>query len=151
MFQKHVASIALLGLLSSPALASIPEAEIPRLINLIVQAESSGRPHIVGDEGRARGLMQIQKATWQEYTRISWDRAFDADWNLKIGEAHVRSIIKRYGRRASYALVIYTYNTGKFIKPGRKLPTWTKKHKNKIYRSVFRSVDVYGSMGVYSL
>lgn len=113
------------------------ESEIPSLINTIIQAESSGRPDLVGDHGRSIGLMQLQKSVWQRYTRLSFDRAFDADLNRKIGEAHVRHIIKQYGRRASCALVIYTYNTGRFC--GGALPSWTKHHPNNIYRGIFVS------------
>lgn len=122
--------------LAAPAHAQIAETEIPGLVNIIIKAESSGRPHAIGDKGRSRGLMQIQKPTWRRYTGLSFDRAFDADLNRKIGEKHVRSIIERYGRKASRALVIYTYNTGKFCKG--KLPAWTKKHPNDTYRRVFK-------------
>jgi soluble lytic murein transglycosylase-like protein len=123
-------------LFSQPARA-MSKAEIPSLIDAIIQAESSGRPTAIGDHGRARGLMQIQECVWQKYTRASFDRAFDADMNRKVGESHVRHIIKRYGPRASRALVIYTYNTGRFCKGA--LPSWTKHHPNMIYRSIFLS------------
>lgn len=120
----------------SPA-AAMAGSEIPSIINTIIQAESSGRPYVIGDGGHARGLMQIQESVWRRYTKASFDLAFDADWNRKIVEAHVRHIIKRYGPRASRALVIYTYNTGRFC--SGELPGWTKRHPNKIYRNVFLS------------
>ena len=62
---------------------------------------------------------------------------------------HMRIVVPRYGGpevisaveedvptpRANEALVVYTYNTGKFC-PG-DLPGWTKRHPNDTYRGIF--------------
>lgn len=134
--RRFAAAIIFLILLCKPAHAFVSEAEIPAIVNTIVQAESSGRPWLSGDHGKSRGLMQLQKGVWERYTKVSFDRAFDADMNRKIGEAHVRHIIKRYGSRASRALVIFTYNTGRFSRG--QIPMWTARHRNNIYRAIFR-------------
>lgn len=111
--------------------------DVPALMETIIAAESSGRAGAVGDGGKARGLCQIQRATWERYTSASWDRAFDPALNRQVGEKIVRDIVKRYGNRATRAMVIYTYNTGRFVKAGGNLPSWTRNHPNRIYRGVF--------------
>ncbi len=126
-------------LICSNAFASISESQIPQIINTIIQAESSGNPKAIGDGGESRGLMQIKKATWQKYTRLPFERAFDASANRKVGEAYVRAIIERYGDRASLPLVIYTYNTGHFVGINKKVPVWTLHHPNLIYREIFNA------------
>lgn len=108
--------------------------DIPSVVSTIIQAESSGQPHAIGDHGQSRGLMQIKFATWRRYSRLPFRTAFDAVQNRKVGEAHVRRIVEHYGRTASPALVILTYNTGHFYK---HLPKWILKHPNKIYRRIF--------------
>jgi len=110
---------------------------IGQLVPQIIQAESSGNARAVGDHGRARGLMQIQEATWKQYTAEPWSRAFDPDLNVKVGTRILRQIEARYGSRATAALVIYSYNTGRFCKGS--LPPWTKKHPNRIYRKIFQA------------
>ncbi len=122
-------------LASASARAAVSEAEIPGIVNTIIQAESSGRAWVVGDGGKARGLMQIQRPTWERYTTESWDKAFDPAVNRAVGTKIVRSLVKTYGPRATEALVIYSYNTGRIAKSG--LPAWTAKHPNKIYRNIF--------------
>ena len=108
---------------------------LDRLVEKIISAESSGRSWLSGDHGRSRGLMQIQRANWQKYTTESWDRAFEPALNKMVGTSMVREIVKKYGTRANEALVVYTYNTGKFCTGD--LPEWTKRHPNDIYRRIF--------------
>lgn len=132
---RNIVAAAVLFFWAAPAFAAV---NVPVLMDKIIAAESSGRAHAVGDGGKARGLCQIQKATWERYSAESWDRAFDPAVNRAVGERIVRDIEKRYGARASEALVVYTYNTGRFVKAGRSLPAWTKKHPNRVYREIFR-------------
>src|SRR3990167_3957563 len=56
--------VSLMLFLTAQAWALTP-GELDALVPTIIAAESSGRAHAVGDCGRARGLMQIQKATWK--------------------------------------------------------------------------------------
>ncbi len=136
------ASLFVLALFTvTSAFAQVSGAQFNTLINDIIQAESSGRAHVVGDGGKARGLMQIQKATWDRHTSYSWDLAFNPVINRQVGELIVKDIIKKYGARATAARVIYTYNTGRFLKSGKALPRWTKKHPNRIYRKYFNAAD----------
>lgn len=117
------------------AKAELSSQELGRLIEKIILAESSGRSGLVGDYGRSRGLMQIQKANWQKYTSESWDRAFEPTLNKAVGTSIVKDIAKKYGARANRGLIVYTYNTGKFCKG--ELPEWTKRHPNDIYRGIY--------------
>jgi len=124
---------AVLILAAAPAQAA--QIDVPALVQTIIQAESSGRAHVAGDGGKARGLMQIQRATWERYSTESWDRAFDPATNRAVGERIVRDIIRRQGAAATPARVVFEYNTGR--RPKAVLPAWTLNHPNRIYRTVF--------------
>ena len=119
----------------STAFAQVQESQIPSLINIIVSAESAGDPKATGDHGQSRGLLQIKKSVWQKYTRLSFERAFDASANRMVGEAHVRTIIKRLGGRASFALVCYHWNCG--FNSKLSFEKWKRIQKNKIYRRTY--------------
>lgn len=110
------------------------EIQFNAMVSAVIMAESSGKSHAVGDSGGARGLMQIKKDTWSRYTKIGWENAFNAKINRYVGESILKDITKRYGRNATPAKVIYTYNTGRFVK---HIPRWTKRHPNRIYRAIF--------------
>lgn len=134
---KIVATIAALFFLaSSSALAAVSDAQVDSIVRTIIAAESSGRAWVVGDGGKARGLMQIQRETWERYTGESWDRAFEPALNKAVGTKIVRDIAKRYGSRATAARIIFTYNTGRWAKE-ETLPSWTRRHPNNVYREVF--------------
>lgn len=114
-------------------------AELDRLVGTIIQAESSGREKAVGDGGKARGLMQIQEATWKSYSAYPWSDAFDGDKNIQVGRHILEDINERYARRgvdATIAQVVFTYNTGRYAYT--ELPAWTKRHPNNIYRAIFQ-------------
>lgn len=128
------------------AFASI-DAELPALAQKIILAESSGNPRAIGDNGKSRGLMQIQEDTWRRHTTTSWSRAFEPALNYKVGMAELERIVKVYRARGiepSAAYVVWAYNTGSFIK--RSLPKtlkgelhpWTWNHPNLTYRAIYR-------------
>lgn len=133
---RLVLAILAMALLPLNAFAAVSEAQIPQIVQTIIMAESSNRPHVVGDGGKARGLMQIQRATWERYTTEPWSKAFDRDTNRQVGERIVRDLIRSYGKDATVAKVIFTYNTGK--RWPKKFPAWTLKHPNNTYRAVFQ-------------
>lgn len=119
-----------------PALAEPPHyVELDTLQAKIIQAESSGDPKAIGDHGRARGLMQINAATWRRFSRYPWDDAFDEEKNYQVGRAILEHIAEVYGDRATTANVAYTYNVGRYC--FGPLPSWTQHHPNKIYREIF--------------
>lgn len=132
---RNIIAAAVLLLWAAPAFAAV---NVPVLMDKIIAAESSGRANAIGDNGKARGLCQIQKATWQRFSVAPWDKAFDPATNRAVGERIVRDLEKRYGPRATEALIVYSYNTGRFVKSGQSLPAWTKKHPNRVYREIFR-------------
>lgn len=117
---------------------AVTPAQLDALVPQIIQAESSGNPRAIGDGGKSRGLMQIQKATWRRFSDESWDEAFDPEKNVQVGRAVLEQICavyqKRMGTHATPAHIVYTYNTGKYC--FGELPAWTKKHPNKIYRKI---------------
>ena len=114
-------------------------AELDALVPKIIQAESSGRTWAVGDGGHSRGLMQVSKETWKAYSNYSWEEAFDGDKNVQVGRAILEDINEKYGNRATVKLVIFSYNTGRFVKDESDLPAWTLKHPNRIYRRIFNA------------
>lgn len=121
---------------------------IDALAQKIIQAESSGRASAVGDGGKARGLMQIQEATWKRHTPRPFSDAFDPALNKAVGMAELKRIVLAYrakGVEPSEAYVVWAYNTGSLIK--RSLPKfdkngnfhkWTWNHPNAIYRAIYR-------------
>lgn len=110
--------------------------DVNYIANKIIMAESSGNPLAVGDNGASRGLMQISKGKWQTYTKESWERAFNAEINKQVGTSILRDIIRKYGTKATLSKVIFTYNSGIYIK--HSLPAkWSIYHPNKIYRSLY--------------
>lgn len=102
-------------LLHVPAWA-LSGPELDRLVPIIIAAESSGNPNVVGDGGRARGLMQIQKATWEHFSEYPWRDAFDPEKNVQVGREILEHIdfcyAATWNKNTSRARIIYTYNTG---------------------------------------
>lgn len=143
--RKSLAAACLCLFFASPAFAAI---DLNLLAEKIVAAESSGNPRAIGDGGKSRGLMQIQEPTWKRHTSLSFDKAFDPELNKRVGTAILEGIVKEYRRRGvepSAAYVVWTYNTGSFVK--RSLPKlnkqgkphpWTINHPNLVYRSIYQ-------------
>lgn len=121
--------------MATSAEARLSGAELDALVPVIITAESSGNPKAVGDGGKARGLMQIQKATWKRFSGYPWDDAFDENKNVQVGQAILERINEEYGDKATRARVIFTYNTGRYA--FGDLPNWTKRHPNNVYRKIF--------------
>lgn len=117
----------------SEALAGMSGTDLDALQMRLVQAESSWKPLAVGDGGKARGLGQIQRATWERLSKRPWADAFDAEANLQVMRILLEEIADQYGERATPALVAVTYNSGRYYK---RIPAWAKKHRNKIYRAI---------------
>ena len=129
----------------APAWA-LSSAQLDALVPTIIAAESSGNPRAVADGGKARGLMQIQRATWKRFSDYHWDEAFDPLKNIHVGRAVIEYINEEYsqfltdgvpGVFADRQHILYTYNTGRYR--FGDLPAWTKKHPNKIYRRIFNN------------
>lgn len=113
--------------------------QIDKLMTRLIQAESSGNEKAVGDNGKARGLMQIQEPAWKEVSDEPYDNAFLGDHNVQAGRAILERIAERYGNSGSIPKIAYTYNTGRYAQSS--LPSWTQKHPNKIYRDIFNEKD----------
>lgn len=134
---KRMLQLALTVLLlsvSTTARAELSGAALDALLPKIVAAESSGFARAIGDNGKARGLMQIQRPTWERFSGYSWEEAFDPGKNLQVGRRILEDLNDRLGKDATAARIVFAYNTGK-IRHGA-LPAWTKRHPNKIYRRI---------------
>lgn len=117
------------SLLASPV-------NVDYVVNTIIMAESSNNPLAVGDHGKSRGLMQIKEGTWKQYTKLSYDQAFDRKTNRAIGTSIVKDIIKKYGNKVTVSKVLFTYNSGIYVK--KSIPAkWSIRHPNKVYRQAY--------------
>ncbi len=64
-------------------------------VDRVIQQESSGDPNAESPVG-ARGLMQIMRPTWDEWTEklygrvLPFDQAFDSDINKEVGTAYLK-------------------------------------------------------------
>lgn len=144
---KKLLAIVCAGLFICVSAQASIDAELPALAQKIILAESSGNPRAVGDGGRSRGLMQIQEGTWRRHTTVSWSRAFEPALNYQVGMAELRRIVRVYrarGTEPTAAHLIWTYNTGSFIKhfipktlKGKPHP-WTLAHPNLVYRAIYK-------------
>ena len=75
---------------------SIENGVDPELMLAVMRCESHGNPNVVGDGGRSRGIFQIQKPTWDRFTKemgetldytSSYDQARVATWAFANGKA----------------------------------------------------------------
>lgn len=98
-----------------------PEMNLNEWIEKIIQQESSGDPQAVSLVG-ARGLMQIMKPTWDEWTKklygqiLPFDKAFDPEINQQVGIAYlewIQSTLRTWmGREPTIAHILAAYNGG---------------------------------------
>lgn len=128
----------MLLLFVTPAYAMLSDKTLDDLQVKIIMAESSGNPHAVGRSGE-RGLMQIKKVTWKQFCKFEWDDAFDRERNAQVGRRILNRINEYYGNRSTPALIVYSYNTGRFVKEGYEIPRWTANHQNRIYREILNA------------
>ncbi len=78
----------------------------PALAWAILQAESSGRRHVVSRTG-ALGLMQLMPGT---YFSLRWDNPFDAGNNVAAGVEYLARLQRRFS--GNTRLVIAAYHAG---------------------------------------
>ena len=80
----------------------------PLLIAAIIQVESAGDPHAIGDGGESQGLMQIQPR-WheEEMKRLGVTDLLDPEENIQLGCAILRGILDQAGGDVDKALTIY--------------------------------------------
>ena len=93
------------------------------LIESVIAIESGGDPSLVGSRGE-RGLMQVMPGTWGDVTRrhfeepVPFDRAFDPEWNRRVGRLCLGDLQERlYKRRSEWnadvrLLLFASYNAG---------------------------------------
>ena len=77
-----------------------------------IQRESGFNPNAVGADGE-RGLAQILPSTWPSISNgISWELAFDVDYNLTAWGNYMQWLLNRYGWDYSKALMAYNGGPG---------------------------------------
>jgi hypothetical protein len=70
-----------------------PQQDLEILLDAIAEIESKNRPDTIGDEGRAIGAYQIQRAYWRDGTRF-----LGVDWNYReaFDPKKVRRVVRAY-------------------------------------------------------
>jgi soluble lytic murein transglycosylase-like protein len=131
----RIIKLAMLMALITAQAWALNSTELDALQQKLIMAESSNNPDAIGDHGKSRGLMQIQKATWKVYSKEPWDKAFDPNINHQVGRHILEDINDSYGDKATEKKIAYTYNTGRYCFGDE--PCWPKKHPNKIYREIY--------------
>ena len=118
---KKLLMTMLAGMLSVPAFA-LNKSERSNLIEKLVRVESSGKANIIGDHGKAFGILQIHAEMVTDANRISHDRTythrdmFDPKKAREVAEivlAHYDSHIeKQTGISASEKQLAFIWNGG---------------------------------------
>lgn len=85
--------------------ASPANSRVTRLLNAMEKQESGGRLHAVGDQGRSRGPLQIQRNYWVEGCRAAkvkldykthvWDRGASRTVVMGYWKAHYPTALRR--------------------------------------------------------
>jgi soluble lytic murein transglycosylase-like protein len=83
----------------------------PEIALAQIARESSYNPNAVGGDGE-RGLGQIMPGTWDRFAPagITFDQAFDVDYNLSTWGAYMDWLLNRYG--GDYSKALQAYNGG---------------------------------------
>lgn len=110
-----------LVLLISLSLSSVKAQDLHKIYNIVRHVESNNRVHVVGDGGRAYGVVQIHNICVQDINRLygtsyTHKQAFNNHTAkemfilyLKVG---VKLFKRRYGRQPSEAEVVRMWNGG---------------------------------------
>lgn len=104
------AAISLGSMTGVSAVDKVPDAKITqtaqnptalnKFLNALHQVESSGRTgHIVGDNGKALGPLQIHKSYWEDVKHIVGGNYNDVE-NLNYAKKVVLAYLHRYGKKA---------------------------------------------------
>lgn len=94
------------------------ESELHAWLDRTMELESGGDHIAVGDGGRSRGAYQIQRATWQRYSRRPWATAAHESAEsrrvCRLVLLDCARSCRRAGRPATFANVRYFYRHGGF-------------------------------------
>jgi len=157
---KHLIAVSLLAfvVIILAAYLTLPESSgavppsdpclIDRLLPLIAQAESSGNPSAMGDDGKSVGLYQIGPGLLHDFNilhRTDYHTAdiFDPALNERIARWHLARLNSRLASRGlseNIPCLIYAYNFGwsRLAAAGYAVPASALNHKNLIYRALLR-------------
>lgn len=84
------------------------------IVAAVIKVESNGDPTITGDNGKARGLMQVQKPALNDVnryfsTKFNWGSMYMASENIQVGTLFLKLQHKRLG---NWRDAIRAYNAG---------------------------------------
>ena len=84
------------------------------ILAAVIKVESNGDPTVTGDNGKARGLMQVQKIALDDVnsqfrTSFFWNNMYMAEENIKVGANFLMLQKKRMG---NWNDAIRAYNAG---------------------------------------
>ena len=104
----------------------------PTIVVAIMMAESSCDSKKVDETGKARGLFQFEKETWERFSSLPFAKAFDPHENIKTAIKYLKAAktIDPKGL-ASW----HNAGTKRWWKLAKK---WSVNHPNKIYRKIYR-------------
>lgn len=102
--------ILLLALLVSTAKAELPA----KFVKAIHQVETGGRTgNIIGDNGKAKGPLQIHKCCWQD-SKIAgkYEDCADFNYSVKVMEAYLRRYCPGAVKENNFEIMARTWNGG---------------------------------------
>lgn len=111
--------------------------QLDELLEKLIQAESSGRLNPPdGDNGKSRGILQIQEPTWNRYANgVPWDEAYNPEVSHQIGRKMLEEM-NNADPTSSIQRLAFNYNVGHQPSKGANLSSYFKKHPNKTYREI---------------
>lgn len=110
--------------------------DMERLVDTIIQAESGGDAHAIGDGGRARGLGQLHRSVWSKFAGENepWSKAFDPKINRSVTSLRVFDITYRHSF-TDPARVAWLYNCGEPC--ALSFSDWKKSQPNLTYKTLY--------------
>lgn len=112
------------------------------LVPLLIHVESDGDNTAIGDNGKARGCLQIHRAYWIdgcEELKVDWDYkagSFDREKSIAVVKGYMRRYGRRYkrmtGKEPSLEVLARMHNGG--------LHGWEQQEK---YKKLYKNTTVY--------
>ena len=125
---------------------------IALIIPILIQIESGGDNKAIGDNGYARGCLQIHRQYWEDgrrFLNVDWDyktNSFDREKSIAIASAYLyhygRVFEKRTGHKANVKILAMIHNGGPFAwRQNHKYHGQALKYANKVKRILENEKD----------
>ena len=118
---RHIFTILSILVLSFSQAQAITYAEMEELLDRLIFVESSGRDHVVGDRGRAKGCLQIHRSVVIDVNRYAKPKyrhndAFNREKAKQIARLYFSKYITAYisetGREPTMMELAFLWNGG---------------------------------------